>query len=66
MRNSHLISMSNTDEKKTSFLRAFAFSYSQHGVSHEDIIRGRKHQLVKDVTYELASLAHSHLSKVCV
>ncbi|CAH3032149.1 unnamed protein product [Pocillopora meandrina] len=35
----------------------------KHGVSHEDIIRGRKHQLVKDVTYELASLAHSHLSK---
>lgn len=35
----------------------------KHGVSHEDIIRGRKQQPVKEVTYELASLAHAHLSK---
>ncbi|KAL9974858.1 hypothetical protein ACROYT_G011954 [Oculina patagonica] len=34
----------------------------KHGVSHEDIIRGRTTQPVKDVTYDLASLAHSHLS----
>ncbi|CAH3176554.1 unnamed protein product [Porites lobata] len=34
----------------------------KHGVSQEDIIRGRTTQAVKDVTYDLASLAHSHLS----
>ncbi|KAJ7360473.1 NADH dehydrogenase (ubiquinone) complex I, assembly factor 6 [Desmophyllum pertusum] len=34
----------------------------KHGVSQEDIIRGRTTQPVKDVAYDLASLAHSHLS----
>ena len=38
--------------------------FVQHGVSHEDVIRGRTTQPVKDVTYELASLAHTHLSLV--
>lgn len=31
-------------------------------VSQEDIIRGRTTQSVKDVTYDLASLAHTHLA----
>ena len=39
---------------------------SQHGVSQEDIIRVRTTQQVKDVTYDLASLAHTHLSMVCL
>jgi len=34
----------------------------KHGVSQEDIIRGKTTQPVKDVAYDLASLAHSHLS----
>jgi len=34
----------------------------KYGVSQEDIIRGRTTQPVKDVTYDLASLAHTHLS----
>lgn len=40
--------------------------FCQHGVSQEDIIRGNTTQPVKDMTYDLASLAHSHLSTVSV
>lgn len=37
----------------------------QHGVSQEDILRRKVNQQVKDATYDLASLAHTHLTKVC-
>ena len=40
------------------------YLFAQHGVSQEDIVRGRTTQPVKDVAYDLASLAHSHLSTV--
>ncbi|KAK2560651.1 NADH dehydrogenase (ubiquinone) complex I [Acropora cervicornis] len=34
----------------------------KHSVSHEDIIRGKTAQSVKDVAYDLASSAHIHLT----
>ncbi|XP_031572285.1 NADH dehydrogenase (ubiquinone) complex I, assembly factor 6-like isoform X2 [Actinia tenebrosa] len=34
----------------------------KHNVSHQDIIKGSTAQPVKDVTFELASLANNHLS----
>ena len=38
----------------------------QHGASQEDFLRGEVSQAVRDVTYDLASLANTHLLKVDV
>lgn len=38
--------------------------FHKHTVSHEDIIRGKINQAVKDVIYEVASLSHRHLETV--
>ena len=35
----------------------------QHGVSQEDIIRGNVTQEVRNATYDVASLAHTHLTR---
>lgn len=35
----------------------------QHGVSQEDILRGKNRPAVKEATFQLASLAHVHLDK---
>ena len=36
----------------------------QHGASQEDFLRGNVTQAVRDATFDLASLAHTHLQKV--
>ncbi|CAB4042737.1 NADH dehydrogenase (ubiquinone) complex I, assembly factor 6, partial, partial [Paramuricea clavata] len=35
----------------------------QHGLSQEDVLRGRNVAVAKEVTYQLASVAHVHLDK---
>ena len=37
---------------------------TQHGASQEDFLRGNVTQAVRDATFDLASLAHTHLQKV--
>lgn len=38
--------------------------YMQHGASQEEFLRAEVTQAVKDVTFDLASLANAHLLKV--
>ena len=40
------------------------FSYFQHKISQEDILRKRKPELTSEIVYEVASQAHMHLEKV--
>ena len=37
---------------------------TQYGASQEDFLRGNVTQAVRDATFDLASLAHTHLQKV--
>ena len=43
---------------------ASLFMFSQHGVSQEDVLRGSQGQATKDVAYDVASQAHTHLEHV--
>jgi len=36
---------------------------AKHGVSQEDVIRGKDMQAIKDVIYDIASAANQHLEK---
>ena len=40
------------------------YLFFQHGISQEDVLRGRNVAATKEVTYQLASVAHVHLDKV--
>ena len=39
-------------------------SIFQHGVSQEDVLRGSEEQPMKDLAFDIASLAHQHLEQV--
>ena len=45
-------------------MNVWVWCVCQHRVSQEEVIRQCRDQKVKDLVYELASVAHSHLDKV--